>query len=147
MVLIWYMPLMSWGWVVTQKDLNSLGQGSWKLVSGTSSSSGALDHPQEDFVLSDMIARQLGDKKGRTGQRNSSNTWRPGTTLNLCKKWCAVLCQHGKGDNSSGPQNQFLSSSKQYRHFVDVFCSGRNTGELSWPSTERRKNFEGNKLK
>lgn len=26
----------------------------------------------------------------------------------------------GKGDNLSGPQNQFLSLSKQYRHFVEV---------------------------
>lgn len=60
-------------------------------ISGTSSD--GLAHPQEDFLLLGRIARQMRDEKGRTGQRNGSDTCEPGTTLNLCKKWYAVLCQ------------------------------------------------------
>lgn len=60
------------GWVVSQKDLKSLSGRNWKHVGGTSSGSGGLDHPKEDFVPSDGIARQPGDEKGSTGQRNST---------------------------------------------------------------------------
>lgn len=84
---------MSRGWIVPLEDLRSLGERSWKHVGGTSFGSGGLDHPQEDILLLDRVARQEGDEKGRTGQRNSSNMCEPGTTLNSCKKWYAVLCQ------------------------------------------------------
>lgn len=72
MVLIWCMPLVLGGWVVSQKDLKSLSGRNWKHVGGTSSGSGGLDHPKEDFLPSDGIARQPGDEKGSTGQRNST---------------------------------------------------------------------------
>lgn len=121
MVLIWYMPLMSWGWVIT------LGKISIPLVKEAGNLLVAPAPVQVAWIT--------------CGRTFSFQTWLPDNwemrgvgqnkeTAAVCVSqgllWICVRngvlssARDGKGDNSSGPQNQFLSSSKQYRHFVDV---------------------------